>query len=156
MKQINLINFIQEKNKELNKVSKFEEQEENDVSELHFHKILFILYGSFYAKFNKELFNPNFKAWKNGPVEQDYHLIKKENKNNLKIKFNFKFETNIEKEYLTKITIKLLKFSPWSLVEYTHSLDAWINNYIESQSKEIPKKDIIRTFKKNKKHYQSW
>lgn len=65
---------------------KIDFNEESNVSELHIHKILFILYGAFYKEFNKELFNQNFQAWKYGPVEIDYRKAFKEtNKKDKKI-----------------------------------------------------------------------
>ena len=49
-----------------NKITKniSNKKEENKVSELHMHKILFIIYGDFYTKFKKELFEPNFEYTK--------------------------------------------------------------------------------------------
>lgn len=157
IKKINLINFIKEVNQELNeKTNEIDHYEENEVSELHIHKILFILYGAFHKEFNKELFNPNFQAWKYGPVEIDfrkYFTNRKlnninQNDEDLYNKFNYVLNNNQEKNFLKKVTTNLLKFSPWSLVEYTHSLDAWINNYCENTSKPnaIKKQDIFKSF----------
>lgn len=51
--KINLIDFINDVNSELSKNTQdLDFNEENNVSELHIHKILFILYGAFYKKFN--------------------------------------------------------------------------------------------------------
>ena len=136
-------------NDDLNKTSTREQgcQEGNESSELHTHKILFIVYGAFYEKFNKEIFEPNFQAWKYGPVEIDYRKFIKDNDEKILNKFDCEINNN-EKIYLEKLIIKLLKFSPWSLVEYTHSLDAWINNYEgeEIDYKRIPKEDIFKSF----------
>ncbi len=53
-KQTNLITFIEEANKDLTKNTKeIELNEENNVTELHIHKILFIVYGSFYKNLIK-------------------------------------------------------------------------------------------------------
>ena len=61
---INLISFIKKINDDLNKTITKEQDfhEGNEISELHTHKILFIVYGAFYQKFNKEIFEPNFQA----------------------------------------------------------------------------------------------
>ena len=146
---INLISFIKKINDDLNKTITKEQDfhEGNEISELHTHKILFIVYGAFYEKFNKEIFEPNFQAWKYGPVEIDYRKFIKDNDEKNLNKFDCEINNN-EKIYLEKLIIKLLKFSPWSLVEYTHSLDAWINNYEgeEIDYKRIPKEDIFKSF----------
>lgn len=146
----NLITFIKDINNELNwNTQDLNLVEENNVSELHIHKMLFIVYGAFYKKFNKELFEPNFAAWKYGPVELDYRKFAKDDKNDLINKFNFSLQNNSEENYLKKLIQKLLKFSPWSLVEYTHSFEAWINNYDENNKigKKISKEDIFESFK---------
>lgn len=146
---INLIDFINKINDSLFEDSKV--KEENNVSELHAHKILFIIYGSFYEKFNKELFEPNFRAWKYGPVELDYREYKKKDcKKDVIKKFDFILESE-EEEFLKKIITRLLKFSPWSLVEYTHSLSAWKKNHKDDDSENIiSKDDIFQSFKDRK------
>ena len=146
----NLIKFIKDINNELNwNTQDLNLVEENNVSELHIHKMLFIIYGAFYKKFNKELFEPNFAAWKYGPVELDYRKFAKDGKKDLINKFNFSLQNNSEENYLKKLIQKLLKFSPWSLVEYTHSFEAWIKNYDENNKlgKKISKEDIFESFK---------
>lgn len=151
--RINLIEFIKEINNGLTKNTKeLDLNEENNVSELHTHKILFIVYGAFYTKFKRELFEANFCAWKYGPVEIDYRkYVKNKNQFNLD-KFNIVLNDNEEKIYLSHLIEKLLKFSPWSLVEYTHSLNAWINNYDYEGNKlnSIPKEDIFMSFENKK------
>lgn len=152
-KKINLIDFIKEINSKLSKYTKEQDlNEENNVSELHIHKILFIIYGAFYTKFKKELFKPNFQAWKYGPVEIDYRRYIKNHEPFDFDKFDVSLKENKEKMYLSNLITKLLKFSPWSLVEYTHSLDAWIDNY-DCEDKElnlIPKEEIFKSFENKK------
>ncbi len=152
VEKVNLISFIEKNNSNLNRSTKEFELEENNVSELHIHKILFIVYGAFYIKFNRELFEPNFQAWKYGPVEIDYRNYVKNNDQSSLKKFNIVLNDNKEKLYLSNLIIKLLKFSPWSLVDYTHSLDAWINNYDNEENKlnSISKEDIFKSFKNKK------
>lgn len=152
VEKVNLISFIEKNNSNLNRSTKEFELEENNVSELHIHKILFIVYGAFYTKFNRELFEPNFQAWKYGPVEINYRNYVKNNDQSSLKKFNIVLNDNKEKVYLSNLIIKLLKFSPWSLVDYTHSLDAWINNYDNEENKlnSISKEDIFKSFKNKK------
>ena len=47
-------------------------EESSIVSELQMHKMLFLIYGRFYNQYNIELWQPNFEAWKYGPVEINY------------------------------------------------------------------------------------
>ena len=69
---VNLIDLINEENNSLNQAST-NQFEENKISELQMHKILYLLFGEFYKKFNKTSFkNSNFEAWKLGPVEVDF------------------------------------------------------------------------------------
>lgn len=94
------------------------------------------------------MFSPNFQTWKYGPVEIDFRKDFKE-QNKTYSKFDIVLSIEAEKIYLNKLITKLLKFSAWSLVEYIHTLDAWINNYDSQENKlnPIPKEDIIETFK---------
>ena len=60
--EINIIHVIQKLNQSLYQAVA-NEKEEDIVSELQMHKILYIIYGGFYAKFAKELFaNAQFEA----------------------------------------------------------------------------------------------
>lgn len=58
----NLISEIDKISEELFLPYSNDQKEENKVSELQVHKILYILYGNFYSKFNKELFDAKFQA----------------------------------------------------------------------------------------------
>ena len=145
---INLIDLINEENNSLNQADT-EELEEDNVSELQMHKILYLLFGEFYKKFNKSLFNnSNFEAWKLGPVEVDFRWAFK----NKKIKEITKFNVFLNEEeiyFLKSLIQKFLHFSVWSLVEITHSSDAWIHNYsdVDSTSRnKISEKDIQENF----------
>ena len=119
--EINVLDFIDQVNTELFMPTNDNEKEENPISEfeLLIHKILYIIYGNFYARFEKELFQrANFEAWKYGPVEIDFRRYFDKNKNlsgqeKIKIfsKFNVKL-TEEEKDFLFKIVKKTLRFSP--------------------------------------------
>ena len=145
---VNLIDLINEENNSLNQVDT-EELEEDNVSELQMHKILYLLFGEFYKKFNKNLFNnSNFEAWKLGPVEVDFRWAFK----NKKIKEITKFNLFLNEEeicFLKLLIQKFLHFSVWSLVKITHSSDAWIHNYsdVDNASRnKISEKDIWENF----------
>ena len=119
--KINVLDFINQVNTELFMVINDNQKEENPISEfeLLIHKILYMIYGNFYARFEKELFQrANFEAWKYGPVEIDFRRYFDKNKNlsgqeKIKIfsKFNVKL-TEEEKDFLFKIVKKTLRFSP--------------------------------------------
>ena len=146
----NLISLINQINKKL-ATSSDPEFEDNDISELQMHKILYILYGGFYATYQKELFSPNFEAWRHGPVEIDY---RKAYKNQINLNEIDKFEINInldELRFLKSLIRKTLNFSAWSLVQFTHNTEAWSSNYNENnrKCKPIPAEEIKKSFKTN-------
>ena len=144
---VNLIDLINEENNNLNQVNT-NQFEENKVSELQMHKILYLLFGKFYLEFNKNLFDqPNFEAWKLGPVEIDFRKGFKENKiENIK-KFNL-FLNYKEILFLKELIKKLLRHSAWYLVDITHTSNAWIDNYDgkEESRNKISEKDIKEKF----------
>lgn len=127
--KINLITFANEVNNHLLELTK---SQPCPLSELHLHKILYVQYGMFYSKFHRELFKPNFQAWKYGPVEINY----KANINNSEgLKQYFDVEVNDkELDFLTDITRKLVKQSPWMLIELTNTLLSWIEYFIEGEA----------------------
>lgn len=151
IKKINIIDFIIDINKNLFADTK----EDNEISELSIHKILYIIYGNFYSKFQWVLFNANFEAWRYGPVEINFRkYFNKKNKisydDKLKIHENFNVNlNNEEKDFLFEIIERLLHFSPWTLVHYTHSTDPWLNN-AKKHSSKIPIEEIWKWFKNNK------
>ena len=82
----------------------------------------------------------------------DYREYKKKDyRNDVIKKFDFILESEEEEKFLEKIITRLLKFSPWSLVEYTHSLSAWKKNHKDDDSENfISKDDIFQSFKDRK------
>lgn len=157
MEYKNLINLIKTINdrmgSELENISsenfsRILSREENELSELFMHKILFFIYGGFYKNFEKELFKPNFEAWKYGPVEKDYRKQRKSKKPNYE-KFDLdSLKLNEEeKKYLYRTISNLLKNSPWNLVSISHDTKAWKKNYNSSKRNKILKEDIFESFK---------
>ena len=144
---VNLIDLINEENNNLNQATT-NQFEENTISELQMHKILYLLFGEFYLEFNKNLFEqPNFEAWKFGPVEIDFRKGFKENKINQIKKFNI-FLNYKEITFLKQLVKKLLRHSAWYLVDITHTSNAWIDNYDgkEDSRNKISEKDIKEKF----------
>lgn len=145
---MNLIKYIEKINDGIgNNFSGKSDLENIGISELHMHKILFHLYGAFYKHFNKELFNANFEAWKYGPVEINYRKIikNKTNENNyFKLSFSLSEEERI---YLDELIVILLKKSAWTLVELSHRIPAWKNNFRENKNHcKIPNNEIKESF----------
>lgn len=136
--KMDIVQYINEVNAELCKNT----NEINKVTELQMHKMLFLIYGRFYNQYNIELWQPNFEAWKYGPVETNYRrnleLVKPIDIDQLSID---------QKNELKKMIINLLGFSVWELVDYTHTLDSWKNHY-EKKDKVIPVKEIQDEFTK--------
>lgn len=153
LNKLNVIDFIINVNDENFSVDKEDKKEDNKISELQIHKILYIVYGNFYAKFEKELFkDAHFEAWKYGPVEVDFRRYFNPNikiSESLKLKIHGKFDVELkieEKDFLFKIIEKTLRFSPWSLVNFTHNTDPWLNNF-DKDEMIIPNKEIQEWFK---------
>lgn len=143
---MNLIEYINNINKEIWNI--FDNDDEDiKLSELHMHKILFHLYGAFFKHFSKELFSANFEAWKYGPVEINYrnHLKKNDYKfNSFDLAFNLNEEEN---EYLKNVTSMLIKKSAWTLVELSHRIPAWKDNFsMKKDHCKIPNDDIKNSF----------
>lgn len=144
---VNLLDLIKERNKKM--IEQADGMQVGELSELHLHKILFIVYGQFYVKFKRELFNCEFQAWKYSPVEMRLReLLNKNKKENKKF---FDVELNDKEEiYIIKVIDKFLRVSPWALVDFTHSMDAWMFNYNDEDkehNKLIPKEEIISSIK---------
>ena len=144
---VNLIDLINEENNNLNQATT-NQFEENTISELQMHKILYLLFGEFYLEFNKNLFDqPNFEAWKLGPVEIDFRKGFKDNKINQIKKFNI-FLNYKEIIFLKELIKKLLRHSAWYLVDITQTSNAWLDNYDgkEDSRNKISEKDIKEKF----------
>lgn len=117
-----------------------------DVSELHAQKMIFFCCGLFKKHFNKQLLNDlDFRAWKYGIVEMNYHKIYKNQEVKLETKFDCELNQD-EYNYLAKIIEILAKKSPWTLVELSHLSYAWVNHYNVNESK-IEESDIDKTFR---------
>lgn len=102
IEQINLIDYIHEIN---DKIIFPDSEEQDHVSEMKIHKILYIIYGNFYARFQKPLFkDAKFEAWQYGPVEIDF-----KNNNHPNDKFTIKL-TSKQKDYVFKMIEKFLCF----------------------------------------------
>lgn len=149
--KINLIELINNRYQALlNETDSIDENAK--ITELQMHKMLFIIFGQFYVRFQRELFDCNFQAWKYGPVEINYRNFFKSEKNSKEFKKVFDIEVNkVEYNYLIKLIDKFLKFSPWWLVDFTHSMDAWMFHYNESDlvhDQEIPKDEIVDSLKR--------
>lgn len=127
------------------------QQEEDKISEMKFHKILYILYGNYYAKYQEELFkDARFEAWQNGPIEADFQTSFHTSKIDQNPKFNIEIDQN-QKIFLFKMILKALRFSTWSLVQFTIDTDPWLIHY-DSKSptkKQIPNQEIQTWFKNN-------
>lgn len=152
-KEINLLDLINERNNYLN--TEADGMEVNEISELHMHKILFILFGQFGAKFKKNLFKCDFEAWRYGPVEINCRNFFKNKISEYKDVFNVQI-TDKELTYITKLIDILVKTSPWVLVDLTHSMSAWYENYNENDeihNKKIPNSEIIKSLKETDIYY---
>lgn len=135
--KINLIEIIYNKLKNCNN--------DKSISELHCQKIIFFVVGLFYKKFRKNLLNDlDFRAWKYGVVEINYHNFFRTNNPIYWEVFNC-YLNNEEEEYINKIVEIFSNQSPWALVELSHISYAWYAN-CETENKIINIKDIYNSF----------
>ncbi len=141
-KQINLVKYIENRNNEFNKELNLTDDNKQKLTELKMHKILYFLYGLYYQKYKKELYNADFRAYKYGPVEINYRVEGKRNSN------IFDIEVNADQlDFLDKTLKRLFWASTFALVEKSHQTLPWIKNYKEGKSQiKISKQDIIDYF----------
>lgn len=115
------------------------------VSNLQLQKIMYFIQGAFLNKYDKELVNSSFSRWQYGPVLKEVYAIFRDNGSSpiekLAITANIKNgvlelgepqKTTSESlgndsvfNYLQEVTSRLLKISPWELVELSHRQDVW-------------------------------
>lgn len=148
--QENLINLINLQNSELNSELIKNDQDKNDqehyeqnpVSELQMHKILYLAFGEFYRKYQTNLFSqPKFAAWTYGPVELDYREFLKTKDQKLLEKFIITVDSQ-QLIFLKKLIKQLLKHSVWHLVNISHTSKAWYDVYRKSPFSAISLTDL--------------
>ena len=155
--KMDIVQYINEVNEELYKGAEGSNEGSYKVTELQMHKILFFLYGRFYSQYNIELWQPNFEAWKYGPVEINYRRNSLEAWKCGPIETNYRHDSWLDKPIdinqlspdqkneLHRMTVKLLRTSVWQLVDCSHTLNSWINNQDKDNSK-ISKEEIQQDF----------
>ena len=90
------------------------------ISNLHLQKILYYIQVHF-AKQQKRLYVEEIYAWQYGPVVPEiYYLFAGYGASKITNRYKTCIEKNIEEEIKT-IVSKLIKISPWKLVEMTHT-----------------------------------
>ncbi len=115
-------------------------KEFGEITELHMHKILYFLFGYFWKEYKKELFSPDFEAWKYGPIEINYRNNELEKFDDLSLDKN-------ELKFIDGIIFGLLKYDVWSLVDESHKTSPWINNFDENvEHIKIDKEEIKKYF----------
>lgn len=112
-----------------------------DFTELKVHKILYFLYGFHFSKNDEELFEPNFQAWRYGPVEINYRY------NSPKKAFKLMLVPD-NKEKVKRILSTLMIKDVWELVELSHSTKPWKDAFGNGRTfSVIPKESIKEYFK---------
>lgn len=101
--------------------------EHKPVSNLKLQKMLYFLYGWYYAKFNKNLFEDNFVAWKLGPVVQEvYFEYSKYIANPICENYNIQLDLNKQEIGFIDESIESLKDkSARDLVNKSHETIPW-------------------------------
>ncbi|SDB89490.1 Uncharacterized phage-associated protein [Pelagirhabdus alkalitolerans] len=127
-------------------------QHDVPLTNLHLQKIMFFTLGFYMQKIGdidnlaEEISNANsFRRWKYGPVVEEVYF-----------KYNIYGDTPIlsQGEYsedysnLDDIIIKLLKVSPFKLVEVSHKIPSWKNYRNEVLRREyVPPYSLIEIYK---------
>lgn len=128
--------------------------ERKPVSNLKLQKMLYFLYGWYYAEFKKILFNDNFVAWKLGPIVQDvYFEYSKYIANPICENHNVKLDLNDEEMVFIDEKIEKLKLkSARDLVNESHVTEPWKNTFDSGAGKGdiIPSKTIQKYFSRVK------
>ena len=143
---MDIIEYINKVNKEWHP----DLMEMNDISEMFMHKILFIIYGEFYARYEIELWKPKFVAGKYGPIELNnyqrylYDGIDEYHKLNdaidvLKLNYN-------QIQWLRNEIIRIIKHSIFTVIEYIcNNFECWKTHY-DNNEEEIPNDEIRKEF----------
>ena len=90
------------------------DEEENDLSELKLHKLLYFAQKRHYQNFGEWLFNDDFEGWVHGPVNRrvrDFHMFLREPNTEL---------TEEEEYTLREIIHEYGIYTPWALRELSH------------------------------------
>lgn len=125
-------------------------EERHPVSNLKLQKMLYFLYGCYYSKFKKALFNDSFVAWKLGPVVLDvYFEYSKYISNPICEKHNIELNlTNQEINYINKKIEELNSKTPRELVNESHNTSPWESTFDSGAGRGniIPARKIQRYF----------
>ncbi len=126
--------------------------ERKPVSNLKLQKMLYFLYGWYYAEFHKSLFNDNFVAWKLGPVIQDvYFEYSKYIANPICESHDVQLDLNNQEIIFINEKIEELKFkSARDLVNESHDTIPWKNTFDSGAGKGnvIPARKIQQYFQR--------
>lgn len=116
----------------------------NDLSELKYHKMLFLIYKELKKQLNKEIFDCNFEAWKYGPVEIDFRKYWKNNCLQCYNKFNLSKLNQEEYKILLDVIYKFNFLNTSSLIELTHNDKIWKQNFISINGRNKINKTKIK------------
>lgn len=92
-----------------------------NITKIRTHKIMYFLYVEYYKRNKKDLFIPNFQAWRYGPVEVDIYYFKCNQSNETMTKSDINFIHEIYKYYEV--------YSDFQLVNISHESIPWIMKY---------------------------
>lgn len=135
------------------------------LTNLRMQKLIYFLYGFYYSETKQELFNPDFLAYKMGPISKELHsynskIIKEKNQNGKYLfgtndypKFNYsQYKEQFDFELIDKILLSLKTLSTWHLVDLTHLPNSpWSET---QQSKRINKNKIKKHFENLTLNYE--
>ncbi|AHI52866.1 Panacea domain-containing protein [Spiroplasma culicicola] len=105
----------------------YAEEDVIDFKNIKLQNILYFLYGLYYSKTGKQIFDDDFIAHKYGPIINEvYYEVKQRLRNPFRNIPKFFFsdsnysELNTDFDIINEILDSILKFSSWRLIELNH------------------------------------
>ena len=128
-------------------IAKFIVNKNEGMTNLELQKILYYLYVLFYRKYEKDLFDDDFRALKYGPVIIEvYEYFNVYGSSQL---FSYAPEnlelSREEIDFLISMSKQLSNYDVWDLVESTHRYSPWKGKYMN----QIITKEEIKDYHKN-------
>ena len=127
------------------------------ITNLKLSKMLYYIYGWYYAKFNKRLFKECFAAWKLGPVVTDVYFEYSEKIAEPLFAEEIELELSANEEFELNKMINILKNkTTWDLIKASRKTSAYIETYYSKPHAIISDRKIRMFFYeklKNDKDY---
>lgn len=120
-----------------------------EVTNLKLQKILYILFGSYYAEYNKSLFNDSFVAWKLGPAIEDiYYRFSPYFADPIHISEDIELNLPTEEEdFINWVIYVFGAKNTWELTAICKNTTPWLEAFSEGKGTKIDRYQIYLYFK---------